>query len=54
MASVADSSDSTPVSSPAMELRAEATCETPSLVAVIELTAWSRAVMPAWLELGFG
>ena len=40
--SVADSSDSAPVSSPAMEVRAEATCETPSAVAVIVLRAWSR------------
>ena len=40
VASVVDSSDSTPVSSPTMEVRAEATCETPSVVAVIELRAW--------------
>ena len=37
---MADSSESVPVSSPAMAVRAEATCETPSVVAVIELRAW--------------
>ena len=53
VASEADSSDSVPPSSPAMEVRAEATWETPSGVAAIVLMACSRALMPAWVMASF-